>query len=147
MILCFRRLVLSLTSSIIFSSISQAQGNSSCIDTEHTAANGTGFVEVAGFKPFIQTPVVQNSTWMISTAINEVQDSESNSYVVEQSFWLDTNPLITTSPADLPYLGCAILLTGFSSPKISTGTSSSDSCNGVFDTSCYDVTIDKSTSS
>jgi hypothetical protein len=86
MILCFRHLVLSLTSSIIFSSILQAQRTSSCIYTEHTAANATGFVEVAGFQPFIQTPVVQNSAWTISTAINEVQDFESNSYVVEQSF-------------------------------------------------------------
>jgi hypothetical protein len=86
MILCFRHLVLSLTSSIIFSSILQAQRTSSCIYTEHTAANATGFVEVAGFQPFIQTPVVQNSAWTISTAINEVQDFESNSYIVEQSF-------------------------------------------------------------
>jgi hypothetical protein len=142
MILCLRHLVLSLASSIIFSSISQAQETSSCIYTEHTAANATGFAEVAEFQPFIQTPVVHNSIWTISTAINEVQDFESNSYVVEQSFWSDTSPLISTSPADLPYMGCIILLTGFSSPKISTGTNSSDSCNGVFDTSCYDAILD-----
>jgi hypothetical protein len=121
--------------------ISGAQTANSCISNQPTTANATSSIGIAGFQPFIDTPLVQNSTWTISTAIDEVQDFESNNYIIEQSFWLDAQPPITTSAADLPYTGCAVLLTGFSSPRISTGTNSTNSCDGVFDTACYNAIV------
>jgi hypothetical protein len=127
---------------VLFSCSSNAQGASSCASTEHTAGNATGTIQIPGFQPFIDTPSVQNSTWTISTGIKEIQDLNSNSYVLEQSFWLDAQPLIDTSAADLPYTGCAVLLTGFSNPKRSIGTNSSNSCDGVFDTACYNAIMD-----
>lgn len=134
---CFAATMLLLTSNI-----AQAQGaTSSCVDTDFDTVNATGSVQVAGFQPFISRPPVQNSTWTISTAIKEVQSFDANSSVIEQTFWLDTDPLGTTSATDLPYSGCAILLTGFSSPRTSTGTNDSNTCDGVFDTACYNAIL------
>ena len=138
---CLQRGVVFALTTVLFSTFSKAQNASYCVSTEHTAANATGSLEIAGFQPFIDTHIVQNSTWTISTGINQIEDLNSNSYYVEQHFWLDTQPVINTSPADLPYTGCALLLTGFSSPRISTGTNSSNSCNGVFDTDCYNAIV------
>jgi len=126
---------------LILSSIAQAQ---ECADTEHTLNNATGSILIPGFQPFISTPpdvLLENDTWTVNTGISAIPDASTNSYNVEQSFWLETAPPIDTAPADLPYTGCAILLTGFKSPRISTGTNRTDSCNGVFDTSCYNAII------
>lgn len=88
-----------------------------CADVEHATANATGSIQIPGFQPFIAIPLVQNSTWTISTGIHSYPDSTTDSYNIEQHFWLETDPPINTSPGDLPYTGCTILLTYFKSPR------------------------------
>jgi hypothetical protein len=130
----------------LFPAISHAQADSCAIDfvnnfppSATSAANATGSIKIPGFQPFIAAPAVQNSTWTVSTTINQVQNFQDNNNFILQDFWLETDPPINTAPADLPYTGCAILLSEFSGPRISTGTNDSNSCDGVFDTSCYNA--------
>ncbi|TVY73296.1 hypothetical protein LSUE1_G009065 [Lachnellula suecica] len=136
---CLHHNIRSLVAAFIFSSLAQAQDTSSCLYTEHNAANSTGSILIPGFEPLCPSPSTQNSTWTISTAINQNPDPASNSYSVEQTFWLDASPSIDTSPANLSYTGCAILLTGFSSPRISKGNDVPNGCGGVFSSDCYNA--------
>ena len=126
----------------LFSRSANAQRASSCLSTEPIGAITTGSIQIPSFQPFIDTHSSQNSTWTISIGINEVQDFSSNSYVVEQTFWLDAQSSMDTSAAALPYTGCAILLNDFSTPRISIGTNSPNSCEGVFNTPCYNAILD-----
>jgi hypothetical protein len=59
----------------------------------------------------------------VSTAITEIPHFEaSNASTVAQTFWLNSDPPLNISAASLPFLGCFIVLDGFSKPLISTGT-------------------------
>ncbi|CAG8952865.1 hypothetical protein HYFRA_00007579 [Hymenoscyphus fraxineus] len=112
-----------------------------CEYREHSLANATGAISIPGFQPFIKTAGLTNSTWVLSTALNQRRNVEGNSYVIDQSFHLASVPRIEQSPEDLPYTGCAILLKGFAKPRISTGTNETNSCYGVIDTACSDAII------
>ena len=83
--------------------------------------------------------MIENNAWTISTAIPQSLLPTTNTATIQQDFWLNTDPLVTSNLTDLPYLGCAFLLQGFEHEPISTGTNDSTSCNGVFDNDCYNA--------
>lgn len=88
-----------------------------------------------GFQPFINAASLTNSTWFISTSIK--QEISADTYTIEQDFSLDSRPFISASPEDLPYTGCAILLTGFPANRTSSNANNrTESCNGLLDEDC-----------
>lgn len=114
-----------------------------CEYPEHSLANATGSISIPGFQPFINTAGLTNSTWVLSTALNQRRNEQSNSYVIDQSFHLSSVPRIDDLPDALPYTGCAILLKGFAKPlkEKTGGMNSTDSCEGVLESACEDAII------
>src|SRR2546421_7838161 len=74
----------------------------SCDNPQFDTANATGSVRFAGFPP---PSTIENNTWTLSTAVKEVQDIPANLSYIEQTFWLNTDPIIDTNLTDLPYWG------------------------------------------
>lgn len=121
-----------------------------CGNNVFNAVNATGSVQFPGFQFRQSEPTLENYTWRISTAVTESllkMTNTTNTTKTQQDFWLNTNPLVTSNLTDLPYWGCIFLLQGFKQELISTGTNGSASCNGVFDSDCYDAITSVATSS
>jgi hypothetical protein len=103
-----------------------------------TSYNATGNFSIPGFVP---PGVTDTGNWTLSTALyRQAVQSRNQSFVV-QNFWLDTAPVQDLSSSDLPYTGCAILLT-LAHDKVSTGTNGNNSCNGVFSDKCFNALKD-----
>jgi hypothetical protein len=116
-----------------------------CEYFEHSAANASFSITIPGFQPFINATGLKNNTWIISTALSQKKNIECDSYVMDQRFYLSDyvsrrpNKLL---PSELPYTGCAILLKGFASTQLSTGTqNATDSCKGVLDSACTNAIL------
>lgn len=112
-----------------------AHGDDTCNYPDHRTVNASGIVPLPGFQPFINAAGLTNSTWFISTSIK--QERSFDTYSIEQDFWLDSRPFIAASPEELPYTGCAILLTGFPANRTSSNPNNkTESCNGLLDEDC-----------
>ena len=115
-------------------------------NTAFDTVNATGSVRLPGFEFRQPDPTIENNTWTISTALTESTLTATNTTEIQQDFWLNTNPVVTSNLTDLPYLGCTFLLQGFEHEPISTGTNDSTSCNGVIDDECYNAITSVATS-
>jgi hypothetical protein len=111
----------------------------SCESSSFTNVNATGSVTFGGFPASNSSNI---NTWTISTAITQTRDFAANTSSTDQTFWLNTSPVIETKLNDLPYWGCLILLEGFQKPLVSTRTNYSTTCDGIFSTDCYSATVD-----
>jgi hypothetical protein len=118
-----------------------------CGNTIFNTVNATGSVQFPGFEFRQSEPTIENNTWRISTAVTESLSTTTNTTETQQDFWLNTNPPVTSNLTDLPYWGCVFLLQGFKQEPISNGTNDSSSCNGVFDSDCYNTITSVATSS
>jgi hypothetical protein len=118
-----------------------------CGNTVFNAVNATGSIQFPGFDFRQSEPTLENNTWRVSTAVAESLSMTTNTTETQQDFWLNTNPLVTSNLTNLPYWGCMFLLQGFKQEPISTGTNDSTSCNGVFDSDCYNAITSVATSS
>ena len=118
-----------------------------CGNSVYNAVNATGSVQFPGFEFRQSEPTIENNTWRISTAVTESLLTTTNTTETQQDFWLSTNPLVTSNLTDLPYWGCVFLLQGFKQEPMSSGTNDSTSCNGVFDSDCYNAITSVATSS
>ena len=74
--------------------------------------------------------------WTVHTAIKQRFIPSQNASTVESTFWLDTTPLITTSPSDLTFTGCAWTLQMIDMSKSLTSAVQNNSCDGVIDSVC-----------
>lgn len=111
----------------------------SCESSAFTNVNATGSVTFGGFP----APNSSNiNDWTISTAITQTLHFAANTSSTEQTYWVNTNPVIETKLNDLPYWGCLILLEEFQKPLVSTGTNYSTTCDGIFSTDCYSAIAD-----
>ena len=131
---------------ILFLSLSIMSVAADCGSPVFSAVNATGSVEFPGFVFGQSKPPTENNTWTISTAIAESLLPMTNTTKTQQDFWLNTNPLVTSNLTDLPYWGCVFLLQDFKQEPISNGTDGSTSCNGVFDSGCYNAITSVATS-
>jgi hypothetical protein len=111
---------------------------SPCYDSRFSAANATGSVQI----PALETTNVTNSTWTVSTAVKEILVSELNNSFIVQKWSLDTTPVITTSPSQLSFTGCAFLLDLNSPSKTLLGSTDGNTCSGVFDNDCYNAILE-----
>jgi hypothetical protein len=91
-------------------------------------------------------PTIKNNTWTISTALTQSLLTTNNTSTIQQDFWLNMDPLVTSNLTYLPYWGGAFVLQGFEQEPISTGMNGSTSCNGVFDNDCYNAITSVATS-
>ena len=118
-----------------------------CGNTAFDTVNATGSVQFPGFQFRQSEPTIKNNTWTISTALTQSLLATTNTTTIQQDFWLNTDPLVTSNLTNLPYWGCAVLLQGFEQEPLSTGTNDSTSCNGVFDNERYNAITAVATSS
>lgn len=116
--------------------------NASCFDEDFVAVNATGSVQIAGLQPKVNGKSETTGNWTISTAVKEILVPEHNSSHVLQRFWVDTDPPVDVPSAELTYTGCAFVLQGISSSKKLVGNNAGNSCQGVFDTACYNAIVD-----
>jgi hypothetical protein len=132
---------------IFFLSSSIMSVAADCGNPVFNAVNATGSVRFPGFEFRQSEPTIENNTWRISTAVTESLSTTTNTTETQQEFWLNTNPPVTSNLTDLPYWGCVFLLQGFKQEPISSGMNDSTSCNGVFDSDCYNAITSVATSS
>ena len=115
--------------------------NTSCFDEDLAAVNVTGSVQIAGLQPKVKGESETAGNWTISMAVKEILVPEDNTYVL-QRFWLDTDPPVDIPATELNYTGCAFVLQGISPSKKLVGNNAGNSCQGVFDTACYNAIVD-----
>ena len=118
--------------------------NASCSDYNCSTVNATSPVLL--IPPLwnnLQGSHGTNSTWTVSTGIQEVLDpGPGDNSLFMQSWWIDTDPVITTSASQLPFDSCVFQLLLL--PPFRTLRSSTDgnTCNGIFNDECYHAILD-----
>lgn len=116
--------------------------NSACYDPDFSTVNATGSVQIPALWHDSESPNVTNSTWTISTGVKEFVVQYSNEADFVQKWWLDIDPVITTSPSQLSFTGCAFLLELNVPSSALLGSTDGNTCNGILDNACYKAIID-----
>jgi hypothetical protein len=113
-----------------------------CYDGDFATVNVAASVEINGMQP--QDPLDGSAAehYIVSTAVKEVINVTENTSVVKQTFWIKVDPIITTSPADLPFAGCAFLLQAAPGSSLVGGNGCDTQCQGVLPNGCIQTILD-----